>query len=174
MTSHARSPSHCMTSLSVRGCLAPSSVSEAAWLRPQCRMLPDFHGNPLEFLKYFYPMTFPDPSRVSVSNFIRIGPETAKEIENKGKKCPNLPASVLSCFIVWLLVQSVSSVRGLIFFREKKSLCNIGDQSIGPVAGRRSSHALFGNQQPDYIRTPRWPPKLTCVIPDGRAWHHPR
>ena len=32
--------------------------------------------------------------------FIKIGPETAEEIGHKGEKCPRLPVSVLSLFIV--------------------------------------------------------------------------
>ncbi len=83
--------------------LASDSASEAAWLHPQCPRLPYFHGNPFEFPKYFYSMTLSDPPIVSLSNFVKIGPESAEEIENKGKQCPNLPACVLSCFIVWYL-----------------------------------------------------------------------
>ena len=32
------------------------------------------------FRNNFYPMTLSNPSRVSVSNFVKIGPETAEEI----------------------------------------------------------------------------------------------
>ncbi len=78
----------------------PSLGSEAAWVCIFHQSL-YFHGNRSKLFTSVYAMTLSDPPGITVSSFVKIGPETAEEIENKGKKCPNLPASVLSCFMVW-------------------------------------------------------------------------
>ncbi len=83
--------------LDVRGCLAPSSMSEAAWVR-LIHQSPYFHSNRLEFSTSVCAKTLSDPTGVCVSNFVKIGPETAEEIGDKGEKCPRLPVSVPSLF----------------------------------------------------------------------------
>ncbi len=41
-----------------------------------------------------------DPPRVFVPNFVKICPETTEEMGDKSEKCPRLPVSILSLFIV--------------------------------------------------------------------------
>ncbi len=91
----------------VRGCLCPSQTSEAACVRPinvrgclcpSFRVSPDYHGNRSDFLNFVCAKTLSDPPRVREPNFVKIGPETAKEIGDKSEKCPRLPVSVLSLF----------------------------------------------------------------------------
>ncbi len=39
-----------------------------------------------------------DSTGVRVSNFVKIGPEMAEEIGDKGEKCRRMPVSILSHF----------------------------------------------------------------------------
>ncbi len=101
----------------VRGCLCPSQTSEAACVRskrprlpvsvpnvrgclcPSFHLSPDFHGNRSKISNSVCAKTLSDRPGVRVPNFVKIGPETAEEIGDKGVKCPRLPVYLKEEFL---------------------------------------------------------------------------
>ncbi len=59
-------------------------------LEYQYSVLCEFHGNRLEFCKSDFAMTMLSaPFGISMPDLVKISPEAAEEIADKGKKCPS-------------------------------------------------------------------------------------